>query len=93
MIIVFLWLSETHRIEYWAQDDIYPEGTKDNWVWKFASVRKLSLKERKDPKYGGHEHTLDMKNAKEYGQYEFQQACKDMGIIKEIEWRTQLGQK
>ena len=44
-----------------------------------------SLKERKDPKYGGPEHTLDMKNAKEYGQYEFQQACQDMGIIKDLD--------
>jgi len=26
-----------------------------------------------------------MKNAKEYGQYEFQQACQDMGIIKDLD--------
>ena len=64
---------------------IYPEGTKDNWVWKFAGVRKLSPKERKDPQYNGHEHTLDMKNAREYGQYEFQQACQDMGIIRDLD--------
>ena len=64
---------------------IYPEGTKDNWVWKFAGVRKLSPKERKDPQYNGHKHTLDMKNAREYGQYEFQQACQDMGIIRDLD--------
>jgi len=63
---------------------IYPEGTKDNWVWKFAEVRKLSPKEKTEPKYMGHEHTLDMENAKEYGQHEFLDACKDMGIIKNI---------
>ena len=63
---------------------IYPDGTKDNWSWKYAKVRKLTKKEQKDPAYKGHEHTLDMDNAKEYGQHEFVEACKDMGIIKNI---------
>ena len=45
---------------------IYPEGTKDNWVWKFAEVRKLSPEEQKDPVYEGNEYTLDMENAKQY---------------------------
>jgi hypothetical protein len=63
---------------------IYPEGTKDNWVWKFAEVRKLSPEEQKDPVYEGNEYTLDMENAKEYGQYEFMKACVEMGIIKEL---------
>ena len=61
---------------------IYPEGTKDNWSWKFAQVRELSEEEQKDPTYEGHEHTLDIENAKEYGQYEFLQACQEMGIVK-----------
>ena len=61
---------------------IYPEGVKDNWSWKFAQVRKLSGEEQKDPMYEGHEHTLDIENAKEYGQYEFLQACQEMGIVK-----------
>ena len=63
---------------------IYPEGTKTNWNWKLAEVRKLSLEEQKDPQYGGHEYTLDLENAKEYGQYEFLDACKEMGIIKDL---------
>ena len=63
---------------------IYPEGTKNNWIWKYAKVRKLNEEEQKDPKYKGHEHTLDMENAKEYGQYEFFHACQDMGIVKEL---------
>ena len=63
---------------------IYPEGTKNNWNWKFAQVRKLSQEEQKDPKFEGHEHTLDLENAKEYGQHEFFQACKDMGIVKDL---------
>ena len=63
---------------------IYPEGTKNNWIWKLAEVRKLSPEEQQDPQYKGHEHTLDMENAKEYGQHEFLDACKEMGIIKEL---------
>ena len=63
---------------------IYPEGTKNNWIWKLAEVRKLTPEEQKDPQYKGHEHTLDMENEKEYGQYEFLDACKEMGIIKEL---------
>ena len=61
---------------------IYPEGTKDNWSWKFAQVRELTEEEQKNPMYEGHEHTLDIENAKEYGQYEFLQACQEMGIVK-----------
>jgi len=63
---------------------IYPEGTKDNWIWKFASVRELTKEEQKDPKYEGNEFALDIVNPKEYGQYEFIDACKDMGIIKDV---------
>ena len=63
---------------------IYPEGTKNNWIWKLAEVRKLSPEEQQDPQYKGHEHTLDIENAKEYGQYEFMKACVEMGIIKEL---------
>ena len=63
---------------------IFPEGTKNNWIWKWAEVRKLSKEEQDDPQYEGHEHTLDLDNAKEYGQHEFLQACKDMGIVKDL---------
>ena len=28
--------------------------------------------------------TLDLENAKEYGQYEFLDACKEMGIVKDL---------
>ena len=63
---------------------IYPEGTKNNWNWKLVEVRKLTPEEQKDPMYEGHEHTLDLENAKTYGQYEFLNACKEMGIIREL---------
>lgn len=63
---------------------IYPEGKKDNWNWKLAEVRKLSTEEQKDPQYEGHEFTLDLENAKTFGQYEFLDACKEMGIIRDL---------
>ena len=63
---------------------IYPEGKKDNWNWKLAEVRELSEEEQKDPKYEGHDHTLDLENATTYGQLEFVYACKKMGIVKDL---------
>ena len=63
---------------------IYPEGKKDNWNWKLAEVRELSEEEQKDPKYEGHDHTLDLENATTYGQHEFVDACKKMGIVKDL---------
>ena len=62
---------------------IFPEGTKDNW--KLAEVRKLTKEEQKDPKYEGNEHTLDIEGATTYGQHEFLDACKKMGIVKDID--------
>lgn len=42
---------------------IFPEGIKNNWIWKWAQVRKLTEEEQQDPQYEGHEHTLDIDNA------------------------------
>ena len=64
---------------------IYPEGTQNNWVYKLAEVRPLTDLEKKDEKYDGHEHMLDVENSKSYGQYEFLDACKEMGIIKDLD--------
>ena len=64
---------------------IYPEGIKENWVWKFAGVRKLTELEKKDEKYQGHDQILDVEDAQTFGQYEFLDACKMMGIIKELD--------
>lgn len=64
---------------------IYPEGSKNNWVYKFAQVRKLTELEKKNPQFEGHHSMLDVEEAKTYGQYEFLKACQDMGIIKELD--------
>ena len=63
---------------------LFPEGTKSNWNWKLAEVRKLTPEEQKNPMYEGHEHTLDIENATTFGQHEFLEACKKMGIVKDI---------
>jgi len=64
---------------------IYPDGVQNNWNYKLAEVRKLTELEIKDDKYEGHDSILDVDNAKTYGQYEFLDACKEMGIIKDLD--------
>lgn len=64
---------------------IFPEGNPDNWIWKYARVVEVSEEEQEQypiPGKDGEFYTekLDVENAKSYGQYEFLQACKDMGI-------------
>tara|TARA_B100000214_G_C23839392_1_gene568074 strand:+ start:346 stop:804 length:459 start_codon:yes stop_codon:yes gene_type:complete len=64
---------------------IFPEGTPDNWVWKFAKVIEVPVEEQKQYPIPGkdgefYKEKLDVENAQTYGQYEFLQACKDMGI-------------
>ena len=63
---------------------IYPEGTKTNWTYKLAQPRPLTKEEKKDPKYEWHDKMLDVEAAQEFGQYEFLDALKRMGIVKEL---------
>ena len=63
---------------------IYPEGIATNWTYKMAQVRQLSEEELKEERYQGHTEILDVENAKEYGQYDFLDACREMGIIKDL---------
>jgi len=68
---------------------IFPEGNSGNWVWKYAEVVEVPKEEQKQypiPGKDGEFYTekLDVENAKSYGQYEFLQACKDMGIAMEV---------
>tara|TARA_R100000329_G_scaffold102699_1_gene84509 strand:+ start:216 stop:569 length:354 start_codon:yes stop_codon:yes gene_type:complete len=67
---------------------IYPDGIPSNWVWKMAKVVKVDEKEKKNyPIFGKdgeyYEERLDVDNAVEFGQYEFLEACKSMGIVKD----------
>ena len=68
---------------------IFPEGTVESWVWKYAEVVEVPKKEQKDyqnPDKDGEFYTekLDVENATTYGQYEFLEACKKMGITMEL---------
>jgi len=65
---------------------IYPEGSIENWGWRFASVVSVDEHEKesypildKEDKF--YTEKLDVENAIEFGQYEFLQACKCMGIV------------
>ena len=60
---------------------IYPEGYMSNWNWYYAKVVEIPEKDRE--KYDGHEKRLDVDNAEKFGQFEFMEACKSMGIIKD----------
>ena len=64
---------------------IFPEGNVEHWVWKYAKVVEVSEEEFKDypiPGKDGEFYTekLDIDNALTFGQYEFLEACKLMGI-------------
>ena len=65
---------------------IYPEGMVDDWGWRFASVVKVDESEKESypvPDKDGEFYTekLDVENAMKFGQYEFLEACKSMGIV------------
>tara|TARA_Y100000592_G_C5453088_1_gene309791 strand:+ start:1322 stop:1792 length:471 start_codon:yes stop_codon:yes gene_type:complete len=67
---------------------IYPDGTPQEWVWKFAKVVQVEEEEQKNypiPGKDGEYYTerLDVDNAEEFGHYEFLEACKSMGIVKD----------
>ena len=67
---------------------IYPDGLPNNWSWKFAKVVEVIQEEQKNypiPGKDGEYYTerLDVDNAIEFGQYEFLEACKSMGIVKD----------
>ena len=64
---------------------VLPHVQFHDWIYKLAEDRKLSPEEQKLEKYKGHDMMLDVENAKEYGQYEFLDACREMGIIKDLD--------
>ena len=61
---------------------IFPEGKPDNYVWKYAQVVDVPEEERE--KYNNYDRRLDVENAESYGQNGFLEACKAMGITKDI---------
>jgi len=58
---------------------IYPEGKVSNWYWHYAKVVEIPEEDRE--KYDGHEKRLDVESAEKFGQFEFMEACKAMGVV------------
>jgi len=61
---------------------IYPEGTKNEYVWKYAKVIEIPKEERE--KYDNHTERLDVDGAETFEQHNFMGACKAMGITKDM---------
>ena len=63
---------------------IFPEGVKDKseFVWKYAKVVEIPEDLRKQ--YDNYDKRLDIENAKTFKSNEFLEACKEMGITKDI---------
>lgn len=62
---------------------IYPEGTINSWVWKYATI--VDIPENERDKYQGHNKRLDLEGAKSFpAQGGFLEACKEMGITKDL---------
>ena len=64
---------------------IFPEGNIKEWVWKYAEVVEVPEEEQKqypilDKDGEFYTEKLDVENAETFGQYEFLDACKKMGI-------------
>jgi|TARA_R100001443_G_scaffold101177_1_gene108985 hypothetical protein len=61
---------------------IFPEGTKDKYVWKYAKVVDIPEEERVN--YDNYSQRLDVENAKTFQQNDFMGACKEMGITQRL---------
>ena len=61
---------------------IFPEGTPEEYVWKYAKVIEIPEEER--AKYNNYDRRLDVDNAETFSQNEFMKACEAMGITREM---------
>ena len=72
---------------------IYPMGDKDNWNWVFSPVIEISKEEQKKYPVPGKENEyyeqrigVDIEDGMElFGELEYLEACKRLGITKDIE--------
>jgi len=62
---------------------IYPDGNVNDWYWHYAKIVDVPEDERDE--YGGHDKRLDLENPEKFGQFEFMDACKAMGIMVEAD--------
>lgn len=61
---------------------IYPEGTMESYVWKYAKV--IDIPKEEQHKYNNYNQRLDVENAQTFEQNNFMGACKAMGITERI---------
>lgn len=62
---------------------IFPEGSKDDeYVWKYAKI--VEIPENQRAIYNNYDKRLDVENAMTFEKNKFLQACKEMGITKDI---------
>ena len=61
---------------------IFPEGTPEDYVWKYAKV--IDIPEEERHKYDNYDRRLDVDGALTFSQNEFMKACDEMGITKEL---------
>ena len=61
---------------------IFPEGTKYDYVWKYATLVDIPEEERIN--YNNYSQRLDVENAETFEQQDFMGACKSMGITKDL---------
>lgn len=66
---------------------IFPEGDKDKdgYVWKYAKV--VEIPEQQKEAYNNYDKRLDVENAKTFEQNQFLEACKEMGITKDLSFK------
>ena len=61
---------------------IFPEGTPEDYVWKYAKV--IDIPKEEQHKYDNYDRRLDVEGAFTFSQNEFMKACDEMGITKEL---------
>ena len=61
---------------------ILPEGTPEEYVWRYAKVIDIPAAEQE--KFNNYAKRLDVENAMTFGQYEFVKACEEMGITRDM---------
>ena len=62
---------------------IFPEGTKDNYVWKYAKV--VDIPKEEQAVYNNYSQRLDVEKAETFKQNNFMGACKAMGITERLD--------
>jgi hypothetical protein len=62
---------------------IYPDGQVNDWHWYYAKI--IDVPEGERDQYDGHDKRLDLENPEKFGQFEFMDACKAMGIMVEAD--------